>query len=127
MSGPSDHPYGFAEIEATADTRLFRRCKKSHIKEGEIGFWLFANGLDGMMSVDAERCRPEADEVAVVAATHWGLVSFPESLAADLDQVLLYWPEDDNHAHTQVVGSKTQSTQKRLADGATFVLAPEID
>jgi hypothetical protein len=124
---PADHPHGFAEIDATGDTRLFRRCKKSHIKDGEIGFWLFKNGHDGMMSVDTERCRTEEEEVATVEPTKWGLVVFAARAASAVGQVIVYWPEDDNLAHSQVVGEKTGRIQRGLAASASLLLAPSID
>jgi hypothetical protein len=124
---PADHPYGFAEIDATAGTRLFRRCKKSHIKDGEVGFWLFMNGHDGMMSVDSKLCRTEEEEVEAVEPTRWGLVAFATHAASALEQVIVYWPTDDNHAHSQVVGEKPKRVQRGLAANASLLLPPSID
>ena len=114
----------YAVIEPDGRERLFRRCRSSHFRNGDLGFWLFADGEDGMMSVDAERCRDEQEEREAVAATGWGLVAFPALLGPQLEQVLVFWPESDNLAHTQVVGEKPQSIKKKFLDGATLLFAP---
>lgn len=126
MSGPELHPFGYAHLEPSAGERLFRRCRRSHIdpRTGEIGYWLFKNGNDGMMSADAERCRSKEDERALAQATGWGLGALGARACVELGQVLVYWPEEDNPAHTQVVGDKPQRRQIQLAALATLLLDP---
>lgn len=80
-----------------------------------------------MMSVDAERCRPEEEECNRAAATGWGVVAVPAEKCLELKQALIYWPEPENAAHVQVVGPKPQSQQKRFADMARLVLRPPRD
>ena len=68
----------------------------------------------------------EASGTDSVLAGHDGyaLVGFPASLARELGLGILRDPTDDQPAHAVVVGKKTGSIQKKLRNGAHWIVHP---
>ena len=54
----------------------------------------------------------------------WGVASIDAKSCYQANQDIEYTPQDDNHAHCDVVGHKTLSIKRKLREAAKLLLPP---
>ena len=108
------------------EDEFYRAIRPEWIKGGgKISAGAFSNaGQTDRMSVDwADRATPQQtfDRWA-----KWGdgrgVASITTGLCWNNGQVIEYTPDENNHAHSDVVGSKSDRIRKTLAKDAKFVI-----
>ncbi len=98
--------------------RLYRAIHPSFIKDdGSISQGAFR---DAEMSVDLASKTTVDRSWARFKSRGSGLASFAVCLARSLSQLVRHDPGPFNHAHTLVIGKKTQSIRRQFASNARW-------
>ena len=97
-----------------------------HPETGKVYSQAFQNttGTD-RMSVNCERLSSVDDTLAENPGQ--GVAQLSTELCVSLHQTLDHTPDDDNHAHCDVVGEKPQRVRKALRDGAKLLAVPTLE
>ena len=110
------------------DTRLFMRVHiKTWVKDGQLVSGAFQNH-EGGMSTDWEKYATpqETQQRGRKSAQEYGVVSMKvENVRNVPHQTVEHEPEDDNRAHTNVLGEKDEEARLLLKRLTAWVLPPD--
>lgn len=108
-----------------ANDKFLRRIPWWHLKRsGEISSAAFQND-GGTNSFSTNWMKLSSIEDTLRNHPGFGLASISAKLCWDLNQKIKWEPLEDNVAHCEIVGRKTDSISKKLRDGAEPLVYPQ--
>jgi len=114
-------------IDIFDEDDLYRRVPSLWIKENgnptSAAFHNSSNTDD--MSVDLGRLT--TPEITASEQEGCGVASFSAGLARINKQEVLHTPNNENYAHSSVIGKKTKSIRRKLAKGSNIIYLPSDD
>ncbi len=123
------------DLTITDDTDLWRRIPPWHLVEDQntgtvriskAAFEDHPNGSPMSVTLAAESLAIDrGPEVEIEGLEGFCLASVTAALARKLKQGIARRPREDNPAHAEVFGKKTDSVRKNFRKNATWVIAPE--
>jgi hypothetical protein len=107
------------------DDKFLRRIPWWHLKpSGEISSAAFQNDA-ATNSFSTNWNKLSSEEKTLENFPGFGLVSITAKLSWDLGQEIEWNPLDDNTAHCEIVGHKTESICKKFRNGAEPLRYPK--
>lgn len=95
---------------------LFKFVNKKHYYEGELIMSLVFKDIDGGMSTDwSKYANPSFTKNRARNPEDNGVLKMNVQEVRDLTLTVEHTPKDDNRAHTDVIGDKTQQIQLELS------------
>ncbi len=111
-------------IEILDEDDLYRRVSPFWVKaDGKISSGAFQN-TSGTEAMSVDLGRLTTPERTASLQKDCSVASFTAGLARSNKQKVNHTPIQENHAHTSVIGKKTQGIKKKLALGSIIVYFP---
>lgn len=105
--------------------KFLRRIPPWHLKQsGEISSAAFQNDKD-KNSFSTNWMKLSSPEDTLRDYPTFGVASLSASLCWDLGQKIDWTPAEDNVAHCDIVGRKTESISRKFRNGAEYLLVPK--
>ena len=122
MSRESNKPNNIPTFEVK--DQFFRRIPPWHLKgPHRISSAAFGNDK-GKNEFSANWQRKSSIKHTLNNLSGFGVASFTAELCYSLNQEPKYTPKEDNSAHCDIVGHKTESIKKKFRDCAKYPLYP---
>lgn len=107
------------------EDQFLRRIPPWHVKPtGEISSAAYQND-PGENSFSTNWLKFSSVEATLRDHQDFGVASIQARLCWDLKQEIEWTPKDDNTAHSDVIGHKTESIHKKFRNGATILVYPK--
>ena len=108
-----------------ASDNFLRRIPPWHLKgSGQISSAAFQND-DGTTSFSTNWMKLSSVEDTLRNYPHFGVASISAKLCWELAQEIQWTPVNDNVAHCDIVGHKTESISKKFRNGAEYLVLPK--
>jgi hypothetical protein len=112
-------------VTFVAEDKFLRRIPEYHLKPGgEISSAAFQNDR-GTNSFSTNWMKLTTIEDTLKNNPGFGLVSISAKLCWENQQTPVYAPVDENAAHCEIVGHKTESIRRKIRSGAEFLVYPK--
>lgn len=106
------------------EDQFFRRIPPWHLKgPRRVSSAAFDNDKD-TNAFSANWQRKSSIKHTINDFPGFGVASFTAELCYSLNQEPKYTPKEDNSAHCDIIGRKTQSVTKKFRDGVKYLLYP---
>lgn len=105
--------------------KFLRRIPPWHLKSsGEISSAAFENDK-GKNSFSTNWLKLSSIDDTLKSFPEYGVAAISAELCWNLGQNIEWTPTDDNVAHTDILGKKTESTRKKIRNGAEYLIFPQ--
>ena len=115
----------FGDQKFVPNDKFLRRIPPLHLKKsGEISSAAFQN-TSGTNRMSTNWMKLSSVEDTLKNCNDFGVASIMAELCWKLNQKIEWTPIEDNVAHSDIVGRKTESISKKLRDGAEYIVLPK--